>query len=177
MDELQPSVAPGEVRLVGGEQKSRNADRVLQIDWCETIWGVSRATGVTGVDAIEIVPLAELVEPSHAARGFSFWAIAQASRHPTAPRAGRVLSGKALVRDVTRLPSEPAPDADASHPLKASAARRSRSEPPPASALTPQSVGKARAVTHALDVVQVLSVARGTQLRWDALVIVAGVVV
>jgi hypothetical protein len=57
MDELQPSVAPGEVRLVGGEQKSRNADRVLQIDWCETIWGVSRATGVTGVDAIEIVPL------------------------------------------------------------------------------------------------------------------------
>jgi hypothetical protein len=105
------------------------------------------------------------------------WAIAQASRHPTAPRAGRVLSRKALVRDVTRLPSEPAPDADASYPLKASAARRSRSEPPPASALTPQSVGKARAVTHALDVAQVLSLARGTQLRWNALVIVAGVVV
>jgi hypothetical protein len=35
------------------------------------------------------------------------WAIAQASRHPTAPRTGRALSRNALVRGVTRLPSVP----------------------------------------------------------------------
>jgi hypothetical protein len=52
------------------------------------------------------------------------WAIAQASRHPRAPRTGRVLSRKALVRGVTPLPPEPVPDADASHPLNASAPSR-----------------------------------------------------
>ena len=46
-----------------------------------------------------------------------FWAKAQAGRHPTAPRIGRMLSRKAPVRGVTWLPSEPVLDADGSYPL------------------------------------------------------------
>jgi len=56
------------------------------------------------------------------------WAKAQAGRHPIAPRNGRVLSRKALVGAVTRLPSEPVLDADASYPL-ISSVRRTRAWP------------------------------------------------
>ena len=58
--------------------------------------------------------------PAHA----WIWAIPQASSHPMAQSARRVLSRKAFTRGVMRLPSQPVRDAGASYPLIAIARAR-----------------------------------------------------